>query len=169
MNPGCPFITAASAVHALRNCSTSSGSTVNLLMRMTAPPSTLICSKTVTFGSISISLAIHHSFFQFVWPTFGFVRLSCFQRRREGFQHADGCGDIRGAKALGEAARPGNLSSRRRRVSRSAFVCERDELGALVMGIGSERDDAFAVQLVHRALHGLSREPHVPGEVCHRL
>jgi hypothetical protein len=34
------------------------------------------------------------------------------------------------------------------------------------MGIGSECDDAFAVQLIHRTLDGLSREPHVPGEVC---
>src|ERR1700682_3821417 len=112
-------------------------------MRMTAPPSTFICSKTVTFGAISINLAIHDSFLQFVLPTFGFAPLSCLQRRREGFQHADGCGDIRGAKALGEAARPGNLSARRRRVCRSAFVCERDELRALVMGISRERDDAF--------------------------
>jgi hypothetical protein len=48
------FLWRESSPHVVRNCSTSSGSTVNVLMRMTGSPVSASCSANVTVRSISM-------------------------------------------------------------------------------------------------------------------
>src|ERR671921_2036260 len=56
MKPGCCFMKAASEAKASWSCSASSGSTVNVLINMTEPTCSSICSKSDTCLSISTSL-----------------------------------------------------------------------------------------------------------------
>ena len=58
INPGCRFMISASAAHALGNPCTSSGFTLNLLIRITGPMFfSSICMESVIFSSISTSFA----------------------------------------------------------------------------------------------------------------
>jgi hypothetical protein len=58
INPDCRFMISASAAHALGNPSTSSGFTLNLLIRITGPMFfSSICMESVIFSSISTSFA----------------------------------------------------------------------------------------------------------------
>src|SRR5215204_6336962 len=59
MKPGCCFMNAASDAQATCSSSASSGSTVKVLIRITEPTCSSICSKSDTYLSISTNCGIY--------------------------------------------------------------------------------------------------------------